>query len=276
MTEVNPNLKIEIRPIPNRKGIREFSENLEYFSQATTIAPFVNSKTLKYETGLSEEDLKYLRKQGCPYNLDNNYKVGEPHEFWESPLVKVELLNTPIFLYPGKSILDFIKWKYLLVNNYIYKSETEMHSGSKPQATHYIYDESEEVEIRANKLERRMKLIKGIDNMSLDKKRKVLLLIEGDDTSTKSENYLSVMFDNVLNDKAKSAELENYLTEDSKVIDTKALIITGVYKNIIIKKKTGYFYFETNLGFELDDVVEFLNKTENQELLINLKNKINS
>jgi hypothetical protein len=43
-------------------------------------------------------------------------------------------------LYPGKNQIDFVKYKFLLVNNYIYKSEDEMRTGSKPEATHYIYD----------------------------------------------------------------------------------------------------------------------------------------
>ena len=64
---INRELKIEIRPIPNRNGIKQFSENLEYFSQSHIIAPFVNPVSLKYETGLTEEDIKYLKENNFPY-----------------------------------------------------------------------------------------------------------------------------------------------------------------------------------------------------------------
>lgn len=274
MIEVSPNLKIEIRPIPNRKGIREFSDNLEFFSQANIIAPFVNPQTLKYDTGLSKEDLDYLKDKKCPYNLDDNYTPGQAHEFWESNLVKTELLNTPTFLYPGKSLLDFIKWKYLLVNQYIYKSENEMNSGSKPQATHYIYNESDEIEVKATKLERYTRLINNISELSLDRKRKILTIINEENPDNKSENYLTVKFDEIINNKEKRTLLEELLKEDQAVISTKALIKKGILLGLIRRTKTGYYYFETNLGFQLDDVVEFLNKAENQEILLNIKTKI--
>lgn len=275
MTGVSPNLKIEIRPIPNRRGIREFSDNLEFFSQANIIAPFVNPQTMKYDTGLSEDDLEYLKSKKCPYNLDDNYTPNQPHEFWESNLVKTELLNTPTFLYPGKSILDFIKWKYLLVNKYIYKSETEMLSGSKPQATHYIYDESEEVEIKASRLEHHNKLIKDVTALSLDRKRKLLLLINDENTDNKNESYITVKFDEIINNHDKRMMLESLLAEDKNIINLKAMIRKAVMQNVIRKTKQGYFYFETNLGFLEDDVVAFLDKPENQEIYLNIQTKIN-
>ena len=148
---VSENLKIEIRPIPNRDGIKGFSENLEYFSQAHIIAPFVNPVTLKYETGLSEEDVKYLGDNNFPYDISDNYVKGKAHPFWESLAIKMELKNSPIFLFPGKNLIDFVKYKYLLVNSYIYKSEEEMLTGSKPEATHYIYNESEAISLKAEK-----------------------------------------------------------------------------------------------------------------------------
>ncbi len=51
---ISKELKIEIRPIPNRNNIKQFSENLEYFSQSNTISAFVNPVSLKYETGLTD------------------------------------------------------------------------------------------------------------------------------------------------------------------------------------------------------------------------------
>lgn len=268
------NLKIEIRPIPDRNGIREFSENLEYFSQAHIIGPFVDTRSLTYVTGLTEEDKEYLEKNNFPYDISNNYMKGVPHPFWESSIVKVELKNTPMFLFPGKNLLDFIKWKYLMVNNYIYNSEKEMLSGSKPEATHYIYDESEEVKIKATALERRNKLLKEVSELSLARKRKVLLVLLNEVTDNKDENYLTVRFEDILSDKGLSAQLEELLEKSPEVVDTAATVKSAIQKNVLRRTVKGIFYFETNIGITEEDAVKFLTNPANQEVLLTIKSKI--
>jgi len=271
---VSKDLKIEIRPIPNRNDIKKFSDNLEYFSQAHIIAPFVNPVSLTYDTGLSKEDIDYLNERNFPYDIDNNWTKGVAHPFWESTLVKTELLATPSFLFPGKSLIDFVKWRYLSVNNYIYSSEQEMLSGSKPEATHYIYNESIEIEIEATKLQKKNQLIRKIGELSLDRKRNIILILENEDSSTKDDNYLTVKFDKILTDKAKVSSLTELLEKDSEEISLIADIKSALYKNVLRKTNKGIFYLETNLGFSEQDVKEFLLDDENQEVYLTIKSKI--
>lgn len=267
-------LKIEIRPIPGRNGIREYADNLEYFSQSHIIAPFVNPDTWKYATGLSEEDKQYLKDKGFPYNISEEYEKGVPHEFWESSIVKTELGNSPMFLYPGRNLLDFVKWKYLLVNNYIYNSEKEMLTGNKPEATHYIYNEGEENKIKASALERRNELLREVSEMSLARKRQVLLILLNENTDNKDENYLTVRFEDVIKDKSLSQELEVLLEGSEEEISIKADVKSAIHKNVLRRTRKGIFYFESNLGFSEEDVVEFLSDPANQEILLNIKSKI--
>lgn len=271
---ISKDLKIEIRPIPNRNGIRKFSENLEYFSQSNIITAFVNPVTLKYVTGLTEEDKKYLTDAQFPYDISDNYTRGVAHPFWESSMVKVELKNSPTFLFPGESMIDFIKYKYLLVNNYIYKSEEEMKSGSKPQATHYIYNESEFIDMRAGELEKKNSLVRKVGELSLKRKRDIILIINNENTDNKDENYLTVQFDTIINDKEKSVVLNELLKEQIEGVSLQAEIVSAIQKNVLRKTKKGIFFFETNLGFSEEDVKEFLINPENQEILLNIKSKI--
>jgi hypothetical protein len=194
---LSPDLKIEIRPIPNRQNIKQFSENLEYFSQAHSIHAFVNPVTRKYSTGLSQEDIDYIKSENFPYDITDNYTRGKAHEFWESTMMQTELVNTPIFLFPGKNIIDFVKYKYLLVNNYIYSSEAELKTGSKSEATHYIYNESEENAIKATKIEQNNTLIARLKDLNLTRKRQLILILLDENTDTKDENYLTIKFDNI-------------------------------------------------------------------------------
>lgn len=271
---VDKDLKIEIRPIPGRNGIKSFSENLEYFSQAHILAPFVNSVTLKYMTGLTEEDVTYLGEQKFPYDIESTYKKGVAHEFWESQIVKVELSNSPIFLYPGKNLIDFVKYKYLLVNSYIYSSEGEMRSGSKPEATHYIYNESTANKIKASKIERRNSLIGKISALSLTRKRQVILILMNENTDNKDEDYLTLRFEDVIGDKELSLKLIELLKREVKDVALAADVKSAIQKNVLKRTVKGIFYYETNLGFAEEDVVEMLSSPDNQEILLNIKSKI--
>ena len=274
MINISKDSKIEIRPIPNRNSIKQFSENLEYFSQSHIIAPFVNPVSLKYETGLSEEDIDYLKENKFPYDISDNYTKGVAHPFWEGSMVKVELKNSPAFLFPGKSLMDFIKYKYLLVNNYIYKSEEELKSGIKSQATHYIYNESEENGIKAGELEIKYALIRKVSELSLSRKRDVVLILLNENTENKNEDYLTTRLDMIITDKELSKELGELLKQNKESVTLSAEIKSAIQKNILRKTKQGIFYFETNLGFLEEDVKEFLINPENQEILLNIKSKI--
>lgn len=271
---LSKDLKIEIRPIPGRNGIKAFSENLEYFSQAHIIAPFVNPSTLKYNSGLTDKDKEYLEAEKFPYDISEQYIQGTAHPFWESHLVKTELRNSPMFLFPGKSLLDFVKWKYLLVNNYIYRSEKEMLTGSKTEATHYIYNEGEENKIKATAVEKRNKLAIEVSKMSLSRKREIILILLNENTDNKDDNYLTVRFEDILKDKDMAYQLENLLAGNEEDISTKADVKSAIHKNVLRRTSKGIFYFETNLGFSEGDVVEFLSDPSNQEILLNIKSKI--
>jgi hypothetical protein len=274
MSMVDRDLKIEIRPIPGRNGIKSFSENLEYFSQAHILAPFVNPVTLKYVTGLTKEDVEALKESNFPYNLDDTYRKGVPHEFWESQTVKVELSSSPIFLYPGKNQIDFIKHKYLLQNNYIYNSEEEMLSGSKPEATHYIYNEGAANKIKASKLEKRNTQIQKVSDLSLTRKRQLILILLNENTDNKNEDYLIVRFEDIIKNKELSLELDQLLNKSSEDVSLSAEIKSAIQKNVLKRTKNGIFYFETNLGFTEADVASTLSSPENQEVLLHIKSKI--
>ena len=274
MATVSENLKIEIRPIPNRNGIKGFSENLEYFSQAHIIAPFVNPVSMKYETGLSKEDVDHLVESNFPYDISDTYIKGKAHEFWESSNVKVELKNSPMFLFPGKNLLDFIKYKYLLANSYIYKSEEEMLSGIKPEATHYIYDEAEAVGIKAGKLEKKNDLVTKVGKLNLKRKRDIILIILNENTENKNEDYLTVRFEDIFNSKEQALQLEQLLSKSTEDVNIEAEIKHAIQKNVLKRTKQGIFFYETNLGFTEEDVKATLLDSKNQELYLNLKTKI--
>lgn len=268
------NLKIEIRPIPNRNKIRDYSEELEFFSQNRILCPLVDPVTLKYVTGLNQKDIKYLQENNFPYDLSDNYVRGVAHQFWESQLVKTELTNSPTFLYPGKSFIDFIKYKYLLASKYIYSSEEEMLGGSKSEATHYIYNEDIENNVKATKLQKKNKLIKDISKLSLAKKREILMILLNENTDNKNEDYITIRFDDILTSSELTSRLEEVLNYSQEKVSLKAMIKDAILKNVLVRSKKGIYFFDVNLGFSEEDVYNFLNENENQEILLSIKEKL--
>ena len=269
---VKENTKIEIRPIPDRNEIKKYSENLEYFSQSHIIPPLVNPRTLKYETGLTEEDKKYLESINFPYDISDTYRSGTPHPFWESNLVKVELKNTPTFLYPGRNPLDFIKYKWLLKSVFVYNSEFK--EGTKPQATHYIYNEGEELEVKASKIEKRNKLVANINKLSSKRKKEMLTILLDENLENKNDNYVTIKFEELIDNPETSREVEQLMSAEASEISMMAEIKKALHKNVLRKTKKGIFFFESNLGFTEKDVKDFLLDPENQEIYLTIKQKI--
>jgi hypothetical protein len=271
---ISRDLKIEIRPIPGKNGIKKFSENLEYFSQAHTVPPLVDPVTFKYATGLSKDDLEYLAENNFPHDITDNYVRGVAHPFWESSMVKTDLKNSPMFLNPGKNLMDFIKYKYLLVSQYVYSSEEEMRTGVKTEATHYIFDEGVSTIIKATKIEKRNALIKKVSGLSLKRKRDIIMIIFNENTENKDENYLTLRFEDINSDKEQVFQLETLLENSAEELSLAADVKLAIQKNVLRRTKQGIFFFETNLGFSEEDVKLFLSEDTNQELFLNIKGKI--
>jgi len=53
-----------------------------------------------------------------------------------------------------------------------------------------------------------------------------------------------------------------------------AEIKVAIQKNVLRQTGRGIYYFEANLGLTVGDVVAFLSKTENQEVYLSMKQKI--
>ena len=149
-----------------------------------------------------------------------------------------------------------------------------MKSGTKPQATHYIYDESEFTDMRAGELEKRNSLIRQVSDLSLKRKRDIILILLNESTDNKNENYLTIKFETIMNDKDLSLQLFELLSQEVEGVTLQAEIVSAIQKNVLRRTKKGIFYFETNLGFSEEDVKEFLINPDNQEILLNIKSKI--
>lgn len=268
---LNKNLKIEIRPIPNRNKIREFSKELENFSERHTLIPYVNYQR-KYMTGLNNDDIVYLKSLGVKFDLSDDYITDTPHPLWDSQQIKVDLTSSPTFLYPYKNPLDYIKWKFILVSDYVYASEKEMQEGGKPLATHYIYNEEVEAEVKSKGIVERNKLFSIFDGLSDTQKRNLLLMVFDESFENKTTETLIERFEEAL--KYKIDKVKMYIEDDTESLVNKACIRKAIRLNIIKKASKGYYYFDVQLGVSEEDVYKNLTSEENSEILLQIKSKI--
>lgn len=273
---ISKDLIIKIKIIPRSNDVRQTTQgyDMEFYTSNHIIGPFVDIHSRKYVTGLNESDIEYIKSTGFAYDLDDNY-IGVPHPFWESPLAKITLTYDPVVLMPGRNILEFIQWKYLLVSKFVYCSESDILTGLKPEATHYIYNEEEENAVKASKLQRRDDLIIKLSKLSLTRKRQFVMLIENENTDYRNEDYLRVKLNEIINNPQKINELEELLNIKNSDVTLLSDIKRCLHKNIFKKTPKGIYYLDRCLGVNETDVLEYLKDVNNQMELIEIREKLN-
>ena len=72
-------VKVEVRPIESKRWHNKTGQ--ESFTRPKKIQALVDGSTMKYATGLSDQDIKELAKKGVNYDLTAHYNSETPHPF---------------------------------------------------------------------------------------------------------------------------------------------------------------------------------------------------
>jgi len=265
------NMKVEIRPIDKNKW--HGKKGSESFSRPHNIEALVDVKTMKYATGLSEEDIKLLKGKGCSYDLSDDFVNGKVHPFWESKMAQIKLENKTMFLNPDKTMLDFIKVKICKASKYVANSMQEFEEGKWPDATHIIHDESEQVEIKASKVAIKNQAVIEVSKLPLEKKIQLCMILGGKNVKGKSENHVEVAVSELLEENAE--DVLNFIKLDADKMELHALVLECLQKNILVKKGHKIEYNGSSLGGDVYQVIDYLNESENNELRIRLTAAVN-
>lgn len=262
--------KVEIRPLPIPKW--HGKQGKESFARPTKIRALVDTSKNEYATGLTPQEVKEYSKI-FQQDLSPIFKADKPHEFWDGPQACVKLLNSTQFLDTTKP-LDFIRYKICKASPFVANSLKEWEEGKFPRATHVLFDEAEEVEIKASKVALKNKAIIECAKLSLDKKIQLILIIEGKIVKGKSANYIEVILSEMIDKRAE--EIIRTLELDAEDLYLKALVLEALQKGVLIRKDYKIKYFDSNLGAEVLDVVELLKKPDNEQLKMHITAAINN
>lgn len=261
--------RVEIRPI--EKVTWHGKKGDESIKRPIKIQPLVNSDTMEYETGLTEEEAETLGKR-LKVDLSPQYDKDNAHPFWDSGMAYTKLENRTMFLSPDLP-LEAVKLKYIKKHKNVANSMAEYEKGLWPDATHVIYDENEGVEKKATKGALRMKATIEASKLNDTKKIQLILILNGKNLKGNSPDFITAELDELLME--KPSEVLDYIQMSPKEMELEALILEALQKSVLRKVGHKVLYHDDVLGGDTKDVVDYFKKDENQDLLLRIKSAIN-
>lgn len=267
---------VQIKPVYSDKWHQK--KGNESFARPKSIQALVDPDSMTYATGLTEDEEKEYGKK-LKVDLSKQFNLEEAHPFWDTKMGSVKLENRTM-LFDTKNPLDFIKVKICKASRFVANSYKEYEEGLFPEATHVIFDESEEVEEKASKIEIKKQAI--IQSSKASKARKIQMILvlsaEGDylrakNLKGKSDNFIEVELDKLIERKAD--EVLRFLKMDKEDLAGQATVLEALQRNVFDKVGHKIMYHDSVLGEDIYDVVKYINAPENQEFKIRILSLIN-
>ena len=262
-------MKVEVRPIDTPKWHGKSGK--EAFAQPHVIEALYDSSIGGYATGLTEEDeKKYETKLGG--NLSNVFNQEEPHPFWNSKMGRVKLENRTM-IFDDTKALDYVKIKLMKASKFVANSIKDYESGLYPEATHVIFDEEEDVSIKATKIQKKRKADKVLAGLSLEAQTNLIQILSSKNLRGRSQDFVDVEMEKILR-----TDLEGFLRyaqRDKKELYVRASILECIHRNILTKEGTAIYYMSDKVGFDFESTVEWFNDPQNQNMKIAILEKLN-
>jgi hypothetical protein len=262
---------VEIKPIEREKWHGYTGK--KSFARPVIIEALVSVETGQYATGLTEEERKDLEDK-TGFDLSPEYIPEKTHPFWNSPTGQVRLENkTNIF--DTSRPLDFIKVKLLKACDLVANSQKEYEDGLYPDALFVIFDEQEETARKASRAAIKRKVIVESEKLPISKKVEIIQILLGTNTKNQSNDYIDLKFEEAI-DKVGAEKVLSIMNRDNKKNTTHALVLEALQKNVLRKEGSAIYYFDDQLGFDLEATIDYLSDVKNQALKAQIIEKVNS
>jgi hypothetical protein len=262
---------VEVRPLKIDRW-HEYSGTKDDFAQPKVFRVLYDGSTGGYATGLTpEEEKEYTDKLGL--NLSAKFDPSEPHSYWDSKAGSFKLENRPMYFDP-KLPLDFIKIKNMKASCLVANSQAEFQQGKWDDATHVIFDEREEVAIKAKKTQIKKECYRISDGLSAEELANVLTVISTDDTIFKgrSQNFLDVELETAIQERPK--QFLKYAKMDSAQVYTRSAVLEALQRNILTKEGAAIYYMGEQIGYNVEDAISYFANPQNQKLKVKILEKL--
>lgn len=261
---------IEVRPIEKERwhGLK----GKDAITRPVTIEALLSGTTGKLATGLSEEDRERLEK-ATGHDLSSDYNANKPHPFWSSPSAFVKLEHkTNIF--DTSNPLNEIKVKILKASDLVANSQKEYDEGKFPLAQFVIFDEREEVEMKASKASIRRKVIIEADKLPATRKAELIQILLGVTVRNQSNDFIDLKLDEAI-DKEGPQRVLDFIKRDKARTSLHATVLEAIHKNVLRKDGTAVYYMDDQLGFDVESSIDYLQDSKNQALKAQIIEKLN-
>lgn len=252
---------VQVKPIKRDRWHGKSGK--ESFSRPVKIDASVDPSTGKYAVKLTDEELEKLATQ-TKYDLSLEFIAGVIHPFWGTQLGRVKLEHgTNIF--NTTQPLDMIRVGVLKASPLVANSQEELENGLYPDALFVIFDEAEEIEVKAKKSALRRKALGLINTLSANKKNEIVQIVLGISTKGQSNDYVDLKFEEAI-EKAGPEKVIGIAEREAKVNNIHSLVLEAIAKNILRKEGSSVYYMTDHLGHDVDSTVRYFLDPNNQGL----------
>lgn len=263
-------MKVEVRPLERKQW--HGKKGKESFAAPKVVEALYNTNLGRLDTGLDEkEEKEYGIKLGVV--LDSTYNPEIAHPVWSSKTFQVKLENMPQFFDTTKP-LDFVKVKLMKASKYVANSMKEYEAGLFPQATHVIFDEEEEVALKATKIQQKSKAILVASKLSADEKINIVQVLSNKSLRGRSNDFIDVEIDNIIDTRVE--DFMRYAKMDKQEVYVRAAILEAIHRNILTKEGSSIFYMGDVLGMDFESTVEWFINPQNAKIKVKILEQLNS
>lgn len=263
-------MNVEIRPLPIKKW--HGKKDGESFAQPKSIEALYDDTIGGLATGLTkEEEVEYGKKLGM--NIDNSFNPEVAHPFWGSKAAWVYLVNRTLVL-DDKKAIDYVKIKMLKASKRVANSMAEWEANMWPDATHVIFDEQEEIALRASKVEIKNKAVGLLGKMTLQDKINVVMILSEKSVKNQSADFIAVEMDEIITNKDKVQQFLDLMELGRTDVSIKASIEEMISKNILTKEGGSYYYMGELISMDKGGLVDYFKDPNNQQIKTIMLNRL--
>lgn len=259
---------VEVKPLPVLKW--HGKKGKESFTQSKKSEVLYDPDTGKYATGLTEEEAaEYGKRLGL--DLTDTFIPEQPHPYWSTKGASIVLENKTMF-FDTKKPLDFIKVKNMKASKLVANSMKEWEAGLWPFATHVIYDEQEDMSIKASAVQTKQLCYSTLAKLSADEKANIVLIVLEESVKGRSSDFIDTRIDEVINQFPD--EFLKWAKMDTTELNVRASILEGIQRNVLTKEGQSIYYMSERLGFDLEDTIKWFANPDNQKLKVAILEKM--
>ena len=253
-----------------RHHVHDVDHVLQSFSLPKDIEVLYDEKTGAYATGLTPEEAnEYSKLTGL--NLSDTFNPNEPHPYWSTKPAAIRLPNNTVVFNTDKP-LDYIKVKNLKASKYVANSMKEWEEGKWGDATHVIFDEAEEVNLKASKITIRNEAIAVLTKMSDEDKANMVQILSNKTVKGRSTDFLNVEIDNLITE--DPAKFLKYARMGREEVYNRAMVLEALSKNILTKEGGAVYYMGELIGMDVEDTIAWFKDPNNQKFKVSILEKV--